>query len=324
MRIAVTLAAALLAVAAVTGALGHAAPERFQPSPGQVLDSPPARVEGWFTQDIRRQADKSFLWVYRVQPDGSLGDRVDAGETAIDDNDRRHMSVDVRPGLGAGEYAVAWQTLSDEDDEADGACYRFFVGEEAAAGSHGMRSRLDVAGECPTAAVSAPTAPTATIMLEVPKESAGGTVTIRLSTDVTIRAPTGTGRDPRFGHYHLYLDQAPQLLHSHAATNAMATMTPTPDYSRDIMTMEDSYTFKDLAPGNHVVFAALFYDDHAPFDPSVVTGATFRVSGSVGGDGGAGTGAVIAIAAGAAVGGLLLGGAAAWAARRRRSRPGPL
>ena len=121
MRIAVTLAAGLLALTAVAAALGHAAPERFDPAPGQVLDSPPDRAEGWFTQDIRRQADQSFLWVYRVQPDGSLGDRVDAGETAIDDNDRRHMFVDLKPGLGDGEYAVARQTLSDEDDEADGA-----------------------------------------------------------------------------------------------------------------------------------------------------------------------------------------------------------
>ncbi len=317
MRIAVILAAGLLALTAVAAALGHASPERFDPAPGQVLANAPTRVEGWFTQDIRRQEDQSFLRVYRVQPDGSLGDQVDVGETAIDDNDRRHMLVDLQPGLGAGEYAVAWQTLSDEDDEADGACYRFFVGREAAAAAHAARSRMDVAGECPTAAVSAPPAPAATIGLDVPEESAGGEVTVHLSTDVTIHAPTGQGRDPNFGHYHLYLDTAPQLLHSHGATTGMDMATATPDYGRDIMTMEGSYTFKELEPGNHVVFAALFYDDHTPFDPPVITGATFRVLGSEGGDEGMGTGAVIGIAAAAGVAGLLLGGGFVWAARRR-------
>ncbi len=313
---------ALLALAVVAVALAHAAPERFQPSPGQVLDSAPARVDGWFTQDIRRQADQSFLRVYRVQPDGALGDRVDAGETTIDDDDRRHMFVQLSPDIGPGEYAVAWQTLSDEDDEADGACYRFFVGQAAADAAHQARSRLDVAGKCPTAAVAAPPAPTATIMLDVPKESASGDVSVGLSSEVTIRLPTGEGRDPTFGHYHLYLDQAPALLHSHQAAppgDGMPMTTATPDYSKDIMTVEDSYTFKGLEPGNHVLFAALFYDDHTPFDPPVVAGATFRVVGNdSGGGGGDSVIAVIAIALAAGVGGLLLGAGLAWLRGGRR------
>src|SRR3990172_7356357 len=155
MRIAVFLGAATLALAIATAALGHAAPGRFEPAPGQVLADPPSRVDGWFTQDIRRQADMSLLQVYLVQPDGMLGDRVDAGTTTVDDNDRRHMFVELKPDLGPGEYAVAWQTMSDEDDEADGGCYRFFVGQAAADAAHQAKSRLDVAGQCPTAAASA-------------------------------------------------------------------------------------------------------------------------------------------------------------------------
>ncbi len=113
MRIAITFAAGLLTLAAVATAQGHASPERFDPGPGAVLDAAPARVHGWFTQDIRRQEDESFLRVYRVEADGSLGQRLDTDATIIDDDDRRHMFVDLTPDMGPGEYAVAWQTLSD-------------------------------------------------------------------------------------------------------------------------------------------------------------------------------------------------------------------
>src|SRR3990172_5282034 len=41
MRIALTLAAGLLALAAITAALGHSEPVRFDPAPGQVLDAAP-------------------------------------------------------------------------------------------------------------------------------------------------------------------------------------------------------------------------------------------------------------------------------------------
>ena len=262
MRIAITFAAALLALATVATAGGHASPERFNPGPGAVLDAAPARVDGWFTQDIRRQEDESFLRVYRVEADGALGQRVDTDTTIIDDDDRRHMFVELTPNTGPGEYAVAWQTLSDEDDEHDGNCYRFFVGQEAADAAHEARSRIDVAGACPTATVSAPPAPTAAIELDVPEESATGDVTVGMTT-------------------------------------------------------EDSHTFEGLEPGIHTVFAALFYDDHTPFNPTVITGTTFRVLGSGGGAGGTGAGAVVGIAIAVGAVGLLTGGGLGFALRRR-------
>ena len=321
MRIAITFAAGLLALATVATAGGHASPERFDPGPGAVLDSAPARVDGWFTQDIRRQEDESFLRVYRVEADGSLGQRVDTDATTIDDADRRHMFVDLTPDPGPGEYAVAWQTLSDEDDEHDGNCYRFFVGQEAADAAHEARSRIDVAAVCPTAAVSAPPAPTASIKLDVPEESATGDVTVGMTTEgAAIRLPTGEGRDPAFAHYHLYLDIAPALLHSHGGEDDGddGEMGMEEDqFSGDIMTTEDSHTFKGLEPGSHTVFAALFYDDHTPFNPTVITGTTFRVLGSNGSDGGAGAGAVVGIAIAVGAVGFLAGGGLGFTLRRR-------
>jgi methionine-rich copper-binding protein CopC len=317
MRIVIALAAGLLTLAAITTVAGHAAPERFDPAPGQVLDTAPERVHGWFTQDIRRQEDESFLRVYRVETDGSLGQRVDTNVTIIDDDDRRHMFVDLNPDMGPGEYAVAWQTLSDEDDELDGDCYRLFVGQEAADAAHQARSRIDVAGECPTIAVSAPPAPTASIELDVPGESATGDVTVGMATEsTTIRVPTGEGRDPAFAHYHLYLDVAPQLLHSHngEAQDSEGEMDmEQAAFSGDIMTTEDSYTFTSLEPGIHTVFAALFYDDHTPFVPPVITGTTFRVTGTGGGDGGVDVWVPIVVGVAA----LAVGGGLAFALRRR-------
>ncbi len=330
MRTVIMFAAALLALATVATAGGHASPERFDPGPGAVLDAAPARVDGWFTQDIRRQEDQSFLRVYSVEADGSLGQRVDTDTTTIDDADRRHMFVDLTPDTGPGEYAVAWQTLSDEDDELDGNCYRFFVGQAAADAAHEARSRIDMAGVCPTVAVSAPPEATASIELDVPEESATGDVTVGMTTEgAAIRLPTGEGRDPAFAHYHLYLDIAPSLIHSHEE-GEMDTEDgedgggemdmEQEEFSGDIMTTEDSHTFKDLEPGTHTVFAALFYDDHTPFNPIVITGATFRVLESDGsaGDGGTGPFAVAGIAIAVGLIALLVGGRLGGVMARRR------
>ena len=312
MRIALTLAAGLLALVAVTATFGHAAPERFDPSPGQVLDAAPSRVDGWFVQDIRRQENQSFLHVYRVQADGSLGDRVDAGSTTIDDADRRHMYVGVKPSVGPGEFAVAWQTLSDEDQEADGGCHRFFVGQEAAAAAHRAKSRIDVAANCPTAAVAAPPKATASISISAPDAIDSGDVTVALKAKgVQIRLPTNEGRDPRYGHYHLYLDIPPNVTHAHDGMGGSSN-------PNDIMTTADSHTFKGLKPGNHVVTAVLFYDDHTPFSPAVIAGASFTVPGKDSVDGGGmSTGAAIGLAIGIGAAGLIVGGILGRALRRR-------
>ena len=117
---------------------GHAAPERFDPAPGVVLEEAPARVDGFFTQDVRRQEGASFIQVLNAD-----GERVDSGQPVIYDNDRRHMYVELESGLGEGRYLVAWQTLFDEDDELDGSCFLFFVGQGAADAAHDERVRID-------------------------------------------------------------------------------------------------------------------------------------------------------------------------------------
>src|SRR3990172_2579119 len=125
MRIVLTLAAGLIALAAITAAFGHSEPVRFNPAPGQVLDTSPQRVDGWFTQQMRRSGTDTSIAVYPVMSGGMPGDPV-SGETVIDDSNRRHMYAELTGDLMPGQYVVSWSALSDEDDHPDSRCFRFF------------------------------------------------------------------------------------------------------------------------------------------------------------------------------------------------------
>src|SRR3990170_9052034 len=108
MRIAITLTAGLMALVAITIASGHSEPVRFDPAPGQVLDAAPQRVEGWFTQEMRRSGEETSIVVHPVMEDAMLGDPV-SGDTVIDDSDRRHMYAEMTGDLMPGQYVVSWR-----------------------------------------------------------------------------------------------------------------------------------------------------------------------------------------------------------------------
>src|SRR3990172_11211306 len=107
------------------GALAHSRPVSFSPAPGAVLEAAPAKVEGWFTSDIKR-ADESFIRVMDAN-----GARVDAGQTSLSP-DRRQMGVTLAGGLGPGRYLVHWSTHDDADGEVFAGCHAFFFGQAAA------------------------------------------------------------------------------------------------------------------------------------------------------------------------------------------------
>ena len=318
MRIVLTLAAGLLALVAITAAFGHSEPVRFNPAPGQVLATAPQRVDGWFSQEMRRSSDETSLEVHPVMENGMLGDPV-SGDTIIDDSDRHHMSAELTGDLMPGQYVVSWSALSDEDEHADSGCFRFFVGQDAADAAVQSGARLDAAEECAGMAGDGmgdetPSEAGPSVTISVPDTIEGRDVTVGLKAEgVEIRLPTNEGQDPAFGHYHLYIDIPPNVTHKHNGNNGEST-NPT-----DIMTTADSHTFKDLAPGNHVVTAVLFYDDHTPFSPAVVDGVSFTVPGDDGDDGddGIDTGAAIGLAIGIGAAGLIVGGILGFTLRRR-------
>jgi methionine-rich copper-binding protein CopC len=150
MRLALALAAALaVAAALVATAAAHSRPIRFDPPPGAVLSSAPAKVDGWFTSDLRRDPNWTFLKVTDAQ-----GNRVDSGETALS-ADRRMLSVGLRQGLAAGRYLVTWRGWDDGDGEIFGDCYTFFIGQAAADAAISEKTRLDGGSSCERIEVSA-------------------------------------------------------------------------------------------------------------------------------------------------------------------------
>jgi methionine-rich copper-binding protein CopC len=133
--------------AGVVGA--HSRPVRLDPAPGAVLQSAPAQVQGWFTADLRRDPNWTFIHVTDAQ-----GNRVDSGETALSDN-RRQMTATLRSGLGPGRYIVTWRTFDEVDGAIFGDCYVFFVGQAAADQALAENVRLDAGRDCQRIDVSA-------------------------------------------------------------------------------------------------------------------------------------------------------------------------
>jgi methionine-rich copper-binding protein CopC len=120
------LLALAVALSVVGAARAHADYARSEPGAGAVVATPPPQVDIWFTQDMFRRAGAN--WIRVTGPDGT---EVQVGEAAIDDDDRRHLSIALQPGLAPGEYTVAWHTLSAEDGDDDEDTFTFTLDPEA-------------------------------------------------------------------------------------------------------------------------------------------------------------------------------------------------
>lgn len=131
----------------------HADYLRSEPGAGAVVATPPARVEIWFTQDMFRRAGAN--WIRVTGPDGA---DAHIGEAVIDDDDRRHLTVALRPDLISGEYTVTWHTLSAEDGDEEEKSFTFTLDPQAAA-------------------TSTPQSPAATPTAPAPRPEAGPTPT---------------------------------------------------------------------------------------------------------------------------------------------------
>ncbi|MDE0630400.1 MAG: copper resistance protein CopC [Caldilineaceae bacterium] len=107
----------------------HAGHDRSVPSAGEVVSQAPQQVQVWFTQELFRREGQNALEVY-----GPDDQRVDQDDAAIDDDDRKLMSVSLQSDLPNGVYTVRWRTLSaDDGDEADGEFQFTIQADEPAA-----------------------------------------------------------------------------------------------------------------------------------------------------------------------------------------------
>jgi methionine-rich copper-binding protein CopC len=136
-------------------ALAHAEYERSDPGAGSVIPAPPVEVHIWFTQELFRREGEN--WIEVIDPNG---DQVQQGEAVIDDDDRTHLWVALRDGLGTGEYLVRWRNLSAEDGDNDEGEFSFTV--DPAAPEATQPPATATAENLPTLELSVTGAPSAT------------------------------------------------------------------------------------------------------------------------------------------------------------------
>ncbi len=99
-----------------TAVLAHADYDDTVPAVGEVVSQAPQQVQVWFTQELFRREGQNTLEVY-----GPDDQRVDLDDAAIDDDNRKLMTVSLQSDLPNGVYTVRWRTLSaDDGDTAEG------------------------------------------------------------------------------------------------------------------------------------------------------------------------------------------------------------
>lgn len=122
-----------------------------------------------------------------------------------------------------------------------------------------------------TEAPSTAEAPIGTVVILEPAEGsevAGPSVTVRLDVSGFPIVPAGD-MTPGTGHHHLYLD-----------ADLTPASEPVPSVEGSIIHMGDAsatYTFQNVAPGEHRIIAVVADGAHFPLQPWVVDTVTFRV-----------------------------------------------
>ena len=101
-RALVLLAAVLPTLAARASAHGFL--ERSDPRARTSIRTPPTRVRLWFTGAIEPAYS-------RIEVRTEQGQRVDVGESVVDPETRKSLTVAVPP-LPPGRYRVEWRVLS--------------------------------------------------------------------------------------------------------------------------------------------------------------------------------------------------------------------
>ena len=99
-----------------TAVLAHSDYDSSVPAADEVVFQALQQVQVWFTQELFRREGQNSLEVY-----GPDQQRIDLDDAAIDDDDRKLMTVSLPPDLANGVYIVRWRTLSaDDGDDANG------------------------------------------------------------------------------------------------------------------------------------------------------------------------------------------------------------
>jgi methionine-rich copper-binding protein CopC len=154
-------------------AYAHAAYVRSNPGADAIVATPPGRVDIWFAQELFRRQGENTIHVT-----ASDGQEVSVGETMIDDDDRKHIWVNLKPNLPAGVYAIAWKNVSLEDGHPSQGAFSFTIDPQAAATSTPMGTPTPIGRGTPKPAASeavvatiSPTQPPAAVPTKSPQTS---------------------------------------------------------------------------------------------------------------------------------------------------------
>lgn len=117
----------------------HAEYDHSEPAADAVVESAPTQVRVWFTQELFRRKGENSIEVYQAD-----GTRVDLDDLVIDDDDRKLMTVSLKPAVPAGLYTVRWVATSSEDGHQEKGEFTFTIG--AAAGVVDAATATSVSG----------------------------------------------------------------------------------------------------------------------------------------------------------------------------------
>lgn len=161
------LAGLLLTAPSVSG---HAEYERSTPGRNEILPEPPARVDVYFAQEVRKIEGENYVRVFN-----DSDEQVSAGDGVVDDDDRTHIYAELPGALPPGRYVVQWRTFSDEDGDTDEGAFCFYVDTTPTADQLAECAQFDLEQEAPTTTPGpggAPTTPPAELTATSPAPTA--------------------------------------------------------------------------------------------------------------------------------------------------------
>ncbi len=108
--------------------LAHADYDHSSPAADSIISESPSTVEIWFTQELFRRENANRIEVFTAD-----GTQVDAADSQLDDDVRRHVVVSLPPALAPGIYTVHWYNLSLEDGHEEEGTFIFTIDPTAPA-----------------------------------------------------------------------------------------------------------------------------------------------------------------------------------------------
>ena len=153
LRVSAFLLVALCSLIGVAVAMAHSRYDHSTPGQGEVVQTSPPRVDIYTVQEMAKQQGAYAITVER-NDSGTPGQRVDTGDTVIDDANRKHFSVGLQPNQQPGRYVVSFKNVSDQDGEADHGQFAFYVGTGPTAAQKALDAKLQITSKSETTSTS--------------------------------------------------------------------------------------------------------------------------------------------------------------------------